>query len=119
VCAALSNRNAFDLRAADGAWFSFPVIDSKMVLEFTAAIDPIDGRSIAADAFAQDLADRIMQSLSLFRRYRIGRGQWMQFRDMQGFIRVNVAQTCNECLIEQQRLELAMFGMQGGVEPVR
>jgi len=91
MCAALTDSHALNFCAACRAGFSFTIIHAKMILEFTAAIDPIDGGAIAANAFLQHLADRVPQRLSLFRRYGIGGCQRMQFRDIQGFISVHVA----------------------------
>jgi len=36
----------------------------------------------------------------------------MQFRHVQGFIRVDVAEACEKSLIEEQRLELAVTALQ-------
>ena len=70
MCSALTNCDAYDFYAAVFTGLAFAVVGSKMVLEFSAAIDPVDGRAVAADAFAQHLADRIAQTFSLFRRDR-------------------------------------------------
>lgn len=117
--APLTDDEPDDLCATGGAGFSCAVIHPKMVLEFTAAIDPINGSAVATDTFPQYFADRFMQRLSLFRRYRIGRGAWMQFCNVQNFIGVNVAQPGEERLIEKQRLELAVFAVQCSVQPLR
>src|SRR5262245_45793920 len=80
VCAALTNDHSLNRRAADGAGLALTVVHPKIILILTAAIDPINGCAVAADAFLQDLADRFVQRLSLSRRHRIGRGDRMQFR---------------------------------------
>lgn len=43
----------------------------------------------------------------------------MKFRDVEGFVGVDVAQPGEKRLVEQQRLELAMFFVQRGVKPLR
>ena len=66
--ASLTDENAFDFRAAMFAGFAFAVVHAKIILEFSAAIDPVYGCAVTADAFVQHLADRVMQTFSLFRR---------------------------------------------------
>ena len=101
MSAALTNDDPFDTCAADRAGFSCTVIHSKMILILTAAIDPIEGCAVAADAFLQDFADRFMQCLRLFHRDRIGGSQRMQFCDMQGFIGIDIAKPGKKGLVEQ------------------
>ena len=69
MCAALTNDDSLNLRAADGAGFALTVVHPKIILILTAAIDPVDGGAVAADAFLQHLADRFAQRLSLLRRH--------------------------------------------------
>jgi hypothetical protein len=91
MCAALTNDDPFDVCSTDRAGFSSPIVNSKMILIFSAAIDPIKGGAVAANAFLQDAADRSMQPLGLAHRDRIRRGQGMQLCEMQRFIGVNIA----------------------------
>src|SRR5512139_963633 len=100
MCAALTDKDTFDLCAADGTLLVCASIDSKVVLEFTATINPIKGCSVTADSLIQHIVDRFMQRLGLFRRYRIGRGQWMQLGGVQGFIYINIAKPRKERLIQ-------------------
>ena len=62
MCSALTNCDAYDFYAAVFTGLAFAVVGSKMVLEFSAAIDPVDGRAVAADALGQHHADRFMQT---------------------------------------------------------
>ena len=101
MCAALTDNDTLDLCATDGTGFSFTIIHPKMILIFTAAIDPIYGCAVSADAFLQNFADRFMQRSGLFHRDGIGGGQRMQFRDVQCFIGIDVAQPGKKCLVEQ------------------
>jgi hypothetical protein len=57
---ALSNDNSLNFCSAHRARFSFPIIHSKIILEFAAAINPIDGGPFAANSFFQNPADRSM-----------------------------------------------------------
>ena len=106
---ALAYDQPLDLRAANRAGLSLAVVHPEIILEFAAAIDPVNGRAVAADAFLQNLTDRFMQRLSLLLRHRIRHSQRMQFRDVQRLVRVDVAQPGKEALVEEQGLELAAF----------
>jgi len=117
MCAALTNDNAFDACSADRTWFSGAVIHSKVILILTAAIDPVEGRSVAANAFLQDFADRLMQYLRLLQRDRIGSSQGMQLREMQRFICIYIAEPGKESLVQQQGLEQTVFVVERHVEP--
>ena len=64
--AALPNDKFLNLRAAHETRFSFTIIHPKIILEFSAAIRPVYGCAITADAFPQNLLDRFMQRSSLF-----------------------------------------------------
>ena len=116
---ALTDRDAANFRAAVLAGFACAVIGTKIILEFAAAIDPVDGCAVAADALFQHGADRVVQRFSLFCRDRTRCAQWMKFRDVQGFVGVDVAEPGEEPLIEQQRFELALFTLQCTVKPSR
>jgi hypothetical protein len=67
--ASLANKNSFDPCAADRTLLIFPCIDSKIILELTTAIDPVEGGAVTADTLKQDTVDRCVQRLGLFRRY--------------------------------------------------
>ena len=69
MCATLPNDDFLNLRAADRAGCAFTVVHPKIILELAAAISPINGCAVATDASPQDLPDRFMQRLSLFRCY--------------------------------------------------
>ena len=98
---ALAHNDPLDACPTDGAGFSGAVIHSKMILILTAAIDPIEGRAVATDAFLQDFTDRFMQRLRLFHRDRIGGSQRMQFCQMQGLIGINIAKAGKKGLVQQ------------------
>src|SRR5215208_3114053 len=82
MSAALTNENAFDIGSTSRTGFSGAVIHSKVILEFTATIDPVKGRTVAPNAFLQDVANRIVQCFRLFE----GDG----IRDHQGMYLCNI-----------------------------
>ena len=82
MCAALADEYSFDLRSTDRTLLVCAPIYSKIILELTASIHPIERGAIAADPFVQNGADRCMQSLSLFDRDRVGYGERMQPGDV-------------------------------------
>ena len=60
MCASLTNKNSFDPRAADWTFLSFAVIHSKIILELTATIHPVEGGTVATNPLIQDTVDRGM-----------------------------------------------------------
>ena len=102
MCTALPNSELLYFSAADRAGFAFTAIHTKIILKLTAAIDPVDAGAVAADAFLQHRLDRFMQRLSLFLRNRIRLRGWMQLRNVQTLIGVDVAKTGEKCLVEEQ-----------------
>jgi len=119
MCAALPDQDALDVSPTGWAGLTLASINGKMVLEITSAVDPVDAGPIAADAFLQGAANRLPQPGCLGCGYGRRIGQWMEFGTVQGFIGVDVAQTGNEMLIEQKRLELPVTMLEFLVEPIR
>lgn len=68
--AALTDRDAANFCTAVLTWFVFAVVYAEIILELTAAIDPVYGCAAAADALVQHRADRVMQRFRLLRRDR-------------------------------------------------
>ena len=91
VGAALPNGDALDGSLAAITGFPSPLVDLEFVLEFAAAVDPVDAGPITADALLQDFPDRFPQRLCLFPFNRIGDCQRVQARLVQGFVRIDVA----------------------------
>ena len=54
---ALSHRDALDRSFTPGAGLTGAPVHPKMVLKISAAINPVDARTIAEDALLQHLAD--------------------------------------------------------------
>ena len=119
MCAALTYNYTFDVRSTDRAGFPSAIIHLEIILKFAAAVDPVKRRSVAANAFPEHLVNRFMQRLRLLRGDRIGDRQWIQLCPVRRFIRVNVAETREKALIEQQRFELTVFVVQRGMKPLR
>jgi hypothetical protein len=57
---ALTNNNPFDVRPTGGTGLSGTIIDTEIILEFTAAIDPVNGCAVAANTFLQDCPNRFI-----------------------------------------------------------
>jgi hypothetical protein len=94
-------------RAANGTGLTGALVDAKIILKIAAAVDPVDAGAIAADALFQDVTDSLQQAGCLCLIHEVGRSQRMKSRQMQGFIRVNITQSCQKALVEQKRFELA------------
>ena len=116
---ALANDDALDCGTANRAGFALAAINPEMVLEISATIDPVYAGAVAADAFLQYLPDCHPQDLGFFQCYRIRRRQWVEFGQVQSFISIDVTHTCQEGLVEQERLELTVLGLQRGMQPGR
>ena len=65
--AALPNNKFLNDASAYHAGLSILIVNAEVILKISAAISPVYGCAVAPDAFPQHFADRIMQSLSLFR----------------------------------------------------
>lgn len=114
--AALAEGDALDGRAADGTGLAGALVDAEVVLKIAAAIDPIDGGAIAANAFFQNTAYSLKESGGLLRGKPVRQRQGVQAGQVKGFVGVDVSQAGEESLVEQQRFELAMVGVQADVE---
>ena len=79
MCTALTNDNPFDVCPTGGTGLSGAIINTEIILEFTATIDPVNGCAIAANTFLQDCTDRFTQSLSLFDRNGIDAASGFNF----------------------------------------
>jgi len=69
--AALTDNDALDFRPADRAGLALTAIHPEMVLEITAAVDPVNTRAVPADPFLQHFPNGHPQDLGFFQRDRI------------------------------------------------
>ena len=76
----------------------------------------IDGRAASRNRFAKQRDDCAVESLGFGGSKRASDRQRMQSRAPQRFIDVDVAQPCDESLIEQQALQPTTPTFQGGCE---
>ena len=104
MCSTLTDCELLNCGSADRAGFALAVVDAKIILIFTAAIDPVYTGAVAADAFAQHGADRFVQILRLFLCDVVGCGAWVQSGEVQAFVSVNIAKPGKEGLVEEQGL---------------
>ena len=66
MCPALADDNALDFRSADGAGLALTAIHAEMVLEITAAVDPVNAGTVSANSFLQHLPDGHPEDLGFF-----------------------------------------------------
>ena len=72
-------------------------------------VDPIDAGAVPLDPLLQNLADARPKSSCLFLRERVWRASKGEGEPGQGFISIDIPDACQEGLIQQERLQLAMF----------
>ena len=72
MSAALTHHDPFDGSPAHRASFSFSSIDTELILEIAAAVNPVDAGSIASDPFLQCLPDCLEQDGGLLGAQLIG-----------------------------------------------
>jgi hypothetical protein len=116
MSAALPHYNALDGRAAGLAGLSGALVHQEEILEIPTPVDPVDAGAVVADAFSKDPADALQQSLCLGLRYPVGGGKWVELCQVEGFIRIDVTQACQESLVQQQGFEQTACGLQAGVK---
>ena len=104
-----------DRRAAARTALALAAINCQPVLHVAAGVGVVESGALVADGLAQHGADGGVQGGDLGRTERVGGGQRVQAGAKEGFVGVNVAQTGDDALVEQQRLEAAaMPAQQGG-----
>lgn len=118
MCAALPDENALHRCAAGITCFSGALVHLEIILETAAAIDPVNTGAVAADAFFQHLTHCLPQALAFRLAETVRAAQRMKFRQVQGFIGVDVTHSGQEMLVEQQGLQLALVGVQALIEGV-
>ena len=108
--AALHNDNALDGSAAIKARLTRPAVDRQVLtvaarLAFSVAIDSVEGGAPVCNRRAQYAARCVEKEDNLLVIERIGRTAGMELAGEEHFIHVDIAQTRNEALIEQERLQ--------------
>ena len=108
--AALRNDYALDGSAAIKARLTRPAVDRQVLtvaarLAFSVAIDGVEGGAPVFNRRAQYAARCVEKEDNLLVIERIGRTAGMELAGEEHFIHVDVAQTRNEVLIEQKRLQ--------------
>jgi hypothetical protein len=68
---ALADQDALNCSTTNGAGLTRPVVNSKIILKFAAAIDPIDASSVPVDPFRKYRADGLPEGFSLFAAERV------------------------------------------------
>ena len=118
MCTALSHNQPHDGGPADWTRLAGSVVHAEMILEIAAPVDPIYAGAVAPDAFSQCCTNRIVKAHYLRPGERIGDLQGMQLGEVKRLVGIDVAQSRDEGLVEQQRLELPAAGMDSLIQPV-
>ena len=103
---ALANSRFLNWFSAADAGLACALIYLKMVLEISTAINPIDAGTVLADALQQNFPDGGQERAGFLFRQRAALAQRVEARVEQGFVRIDIAQTREEALVQEQRLEL-------------
>ncbi len=119
MCSALADHHALDFSPAYGAGLTLAAIDPEMVLEITAAVDPIYTGPVTTDAFLQHLPDSRPKIPGLFNCDRIRHRQRVKPGHVQRFVRINITQPGKEGLVKQKGFELPVPGVQGSMQAYR
>ena len=88
--AALTDQDPIDLFSAGKTGFTFASVNLKMILKFSAAINPIDAGSIAKYTFFQYIPDGLPEAGNLLLGQRAGVSEGMQPGKVQCFIDIDV-----------------------------
>src|SRR5215208_4315520 len=105
MSAALTDKDASDLCATHRTFLIGAPIHAK--LELAAAIHPIKGCAIASNTFIQHCMDRFVQSPGLPGRDRVRDTQWMELRNVQRLVCIDIAEPGKKGLVQEQGLNLA------------
>ncbi len=104
----LGDNDALDARGADGTGHTCAPIDSKVILEIAAAVNPVNAGSQMLYARLEGGSNGAPQRLNLCRSKPVRAVARVDLRAVQGFIDVDVSHPGYESLVEQQGLESAL-----------
>jgi len=100
--AALADNPACNRRATFRAGLAAAAISPEVILKTPPAVNPVNAGAVAADALLQYRANGVQQAGGIFAAEQMGRGERVQAGKVQGFIGVDVAQSGDKRLVEQQ-----------------
>ena len=100
--ASLPDYHAFDRRTASRTRFTRSLVDAKVVLKFAPTVYPIDTGAVASDSALQGISYPLPECLDLIRLEGIAASKGVDACAVQSFIGVNVAETRQKGLVEQQ-----------------
>jgi hypothetical protein len=95
----LAYHDALNRSAASRARFTGLLVNTKVILEVTTSVNPVDTSTVASDALIQHLTNAAVQQLCLFKRQVVGNHLGVQASPMQSFICIDIPQTSDEVLI--------------------
>ena len=108
----LSDSDALDGCPANRAGFPCASIHAEIILKFAPAINPIYRGTVVLNAGFQNSTDGVKEYFRLFQGNFIRFLQWVDARQMKRFVRIDISHPCQKGLVEQERLDLAVAGLQ-------
>ena len=114
--AALPQGGALDDCSTPVTRLTIPLVDLKMVLKITPTVNPIDAGAVSFDPLEKHLPDGCQQNRGLLLIQRACPGLRVDSGREQAFIGVDITQTGNEGLIQQQRFDRAFVLVQAGIK---
>jgi hypothetical protein len=116
---ALTDQDALNCSTTHGTRLARPIINSEVILEVAAAIDPIDAGSVPPDPFLKHRTDGFPERFSLLAAEGVGRLERVKPGTMKSFIGIDVAKPGEERLVQQERFEQPPSAPKRGIQPAR
>src|SRR6188768_4204299 len=103
-----AQHEALDGPAAPEAGLAGPLVDLEMILHLAVSFGGrvvVDGRAASLDPFREDRPQMRVQRAFIGRAQARRAPEWMELREPQGLVGVDVADARQERLVDEQRLE--------------
>ena len=113
----LTDSGFLDGLPAAMAWIACLLVNLNMVLKISTAVDPVDAGAVGFDSPSEGKPDGVQQPGGVLQVERLAGLERVNPGSEKRFIRVDIAQACQEMLIEQKRLYHPFPFMQHCVEP--
>ena len=81
------------------------LIDLEVILKIPSSIHPVDAGTFLVNAFGEHKADRIQQPASLCQGKAVAHSLGVKPGLEESFVRIDVADACQEALVDQKRFE--------------
>jgi hypothetical protein len=109
---ALSHEDATDARAADRTGLARALVDPEVILKLTAPIHPVDARPVVSQPATKRRADPPPKPADLLIAEPVAAPERVEAGPVQRLIGIDVAETGDKSLIEQEGLESPRPGPQ-------